>query len=318
LLDQYVEMLMPERFRQGHSVFRANFLASPQTRLMGKGRDLYGLRKDGTEVPIEIGLNPLRTASGDFVLSSVADITERKRAERERDELLSQLQLLNSELEHRVQARTAELSATLREREVLLQEVHHRVKNNLQVISSLIAMQARRMEDAGARGALEECQTRVQAIALIHEQLYRAKDYARIPFAEYTKTLTRNVFRASGTSFSTVEFVCLVDDIGLTVDKAIPCGLILNELVTNTLKHAFQPGQRGTLVISLQRDGTGRLTLMVSDNGAGLPPGLDVQRSASLGMHLIHTLAEQLEAEVRIDRTSGTRFEFIFQEESAA
>ena len=111
-------------------------------------------------------------------------LNERKRAEEERNQLLSQLRTLNTELEERVQARTAELQANLKEREVLLQEVHHRVKNNLQVISSLISMQVRSLGNDGSREALEECQTRVQAIALIHEQLYRSKDYARVPFAD--------------------------------------------------------------------------------------------------------------------------------------
>ncbi|HEX2733546.1 MAG TPA: PAS domain S-box protein, partial [Polyangiaceae bacterium] len=129
LVGQPVEMLVPERFRSQHPQYRAHFLARPAFRPMGAGRDLYGLHKNGSEIPIEIGLNPLRTAQGDFVLSSVVDITERKRAEREREELLGQLRALNAELEQRVQLRTEVLSATLREREVLLQEVHHRVKN---------------------------------------------------------------------------------------------------------------------------------------------------------------------------------------------
>lgn len=318
LIGQPVEKLVPERFRHAHAGFRSSFFVSPQTRLMGGGRDLFGLRRDGTEVPIEIGLNPLHMDGADFVLSSVADITERKRNEREREELFVELQHLNAELEHRVEARTAELSATLREREVLLQEVHHRVKNNLQVISSLIAMQARRIDDGSGRTALEECQTRVQAIALIHEQLCRAKDYARIRFVEYAKTLVRNVFRAAGVSGNVVELDLQVDDAALTVEKAIPCGLILNELVTNALKHAFPDGRRGKLVVLFERRSDGRLRLMVSDDGVGLPKDFDARTCPSLGVHLVRTLAEQLEGELSVTSDSGTCFELIFLERASA
>ena len=140
-----------------------------------------------------------------------------------------------------MEARTAELQATLKEREVLLQEIHHRVKNNLQVISSLINMQVRVARPTTAsRDALEECQTRVQAIALIHEKLYQSKDFARVPFAEYARALAGNVFtvdrrRPGGASGSSSPS----HDVALAVDRAIPCGLILNELITNALKHAF-------------------------------------------------------------------------------
>ena len=240
-------------------------------------------------------------------MSSVVDIAERKRGQEERNRLLGQLQTLNYELEARVQARTAELQAALREREVLLQEVHHRVKNNLQVISSLISMQGRALGEEGGRVALEECQTRVQAIALIHEQLYRSKDYARVPFAEYARSLVGNVFRATEGPPERIRLELAIEDVALGVDRAIPCGLILNELITNALRHAFPGGRSGTIRVELGYVAGGAFRLAVRDDGVGLPPGLDVGTAPSLGLQLVSMLAEQLNAGLEVDRDHGTR-----------
>jgi PAS domain S-box-containing protein len=308
LVGQRIEMLVPERFRARHPEFRAAFLRDPRCRLMGAGRDLYGLRRDGSEVPIEIGLNPVRTPEGRFVLSSVADVSERKRGERERERLVGELRTLNAELEQRVDARTHEIVAALKEREVLLQEVHHRVKNNLQVISSLISMQARSLPKDASREALQECQTRVQAIALIHEKLYQSRDYAQVPFAEYARSLVSTVFEATGVAPDRVSLVLATEDVALAVDKAIPCGLILNELVTNALKHAFPDGRHGTIRVELGQLPDGTLHLEVSDAGVGLPADLDLEQSPSLGLHLVRMLARQLGATLRIEREGGTRF----------
>ena len=288
LIGQPVEILVPERFRAHHPAARAGFTISPVARPMGAGRDLFGLRKDGTEMPIEIGLNPLRTSDGDFVLSSVVDITERKR-------------------------RTSELTAALAEREVLLQEVHHRVKNNLQIISSLINMQLRNLAPGPGGDALLECQTRVQAIGLIHEQLYQSKDYAHVPFADYVRSLAHNVFSATGSSPSLVTLELAIDDVALAVDKAIPCGLVLNELITNSLKHGFKDGRRGRVRVELARLDDARCRVSVEDDGVGLPVGMEVAQSGSLGLLLVRTLAEQLEAELEVDGTQGAAFRLTFQ-----
>jgi two-component system, sensor histidine kinase PdtaS len=273
----------------------------------GTGGDFFGLRRDGTQVPLEIGLNPLETEDGRYVLSSVVDISERKRAERERERLLGQLRCLNADLERRVQERTSALMVTLHEREVLLQEVHHRVKNNLQVISSLINMQVRGLGEGASREALLECQTRVQAIALIHEDLYQSRDYAQVQFSEYTRHLARNVFLATGVSPETVSLDLAIEDVALAVDKAIPCGLILNELMTNALRHAFPDGRAGTLRVELTQREDGGLRLAVIDDGVGLPAGFPSQAATSLGWHLIRMLVKQLRASLEIEGTRGTQ-----------
>ena len=312
LIGQPVEILLPERQRHQHAQLRTGFLQRPQFRAMGAGRDLYGLHRDGSEIPIEIGLSPLAAEGGDFVLSTVVDITERKRGEQERERLLTKLATLNSELEDRVRGRTAQLSSMLKEREVLLQEVHHRVKNNLQVISSLINMQIRKLQPGTDRAGLEECKTRVEAIALIHEKLYQSKDYARVPFSDYAASLARHIFYATGVSSANIRLAVDMENIALPVDQAIPCGLILNELITNALKHAFPGDRDGAVRVELRKTSPCDMLLAVSDDGVGLERELDPGTSSTLGMQLVTTLVEQLDGQLRVVRGNGTSFQISF------
>lgn len=313
LIGKSVEMLVPAALRGRHAGLRQEFSEEPKTRAMGAGRDLYGLRSDGSEVPVEIGLNPLQMGGADFVLSSVVDISERKRAQLERERLVGQLKSLNAELEQRVEARTADLTAVLHEREVLLQEVHHRVKNNLYVITSLMEMQARTLREGESRRSLQECEGRVHAIALIHEKLYLSKNYAAVPFSDYIRGLAKDVFQATGNAAASVNMSLAVDDVAISVEKAVPCGLILNELIINALKHGFPSGRSGTIRIELARLSTG-LRLAVADDGIGLPSGLELGAATSLGLRLVTTLAKQLGAELSIRVEGGTRVELMFPE----
>ena len=208
--------------------------------------------------------------------------------------------------------RTAELSVTVKERELLLQEVHHRVKNNLQVISSLMNMQMRQVTAPAARAALAECKTRVEAIALIHEKLYQSADFARVPFSEYATTLAGNIFHATGASPTGVTLDVQIDDVSLPVDQAIPCGLILNELITNAVKHAF-PGERsGKIIVELRMINSRQMLLAVGDDGVGMTEVAAPRASRALGMQLVETLAAQLDGQLEIIRGHGTQFRITF------
>lgn len=319
LLGQSIELLVPERYRGLHPGLRESFHKEPSARAMARGRLLHGLHKDGSEVPIEIGLNPLHTSEGSLVLSSVVDVTERQDADRQREKLLEELRRVNEDLDGRVRSRTAQLAATLQERDVLLQEIHHRVKNNLQVISSLINMQARRVKDSESRGALFECAARVQAIASIHEKLYQSTDYSRIPFSDYARDLVKSIFHTTGMSNGMISLDLRIDpSLLLTVDKAIPCGLILNELISNALKHAFPDGRHGKISVDIRPLAGRGVLLRVADDGIGIPADFSIEKSASLGMQLVATLVAQLKGKVAIRREVGTEFSVTFDLADAA
>jgi PAS domain S-box-containing protein len=284
LIGQAVESLVPERLRGGHSGYRIGFFKNPETRPMGHGRELYGRRKDGSEIPVEIGLNPLTTSSGQFVLSSIVDISERKFSIQ------------------RLQEQSAALTATLKEREVLLQEIHHRVKNNLQIIASLINMQMRRLETSAEREMLNECKTRVDAIALIHEKLYQSRDFRNVPFADYARGLIATIFQASGLTFDRISVHISIENVLLPVAQAIPCGLIVNELVTNSIKHAFPQQRSGRIEVSLTQAGE-NYTLIVSDDGIGMST-VDLSES-SIGLQLVANLADQLNGRLSMETGAG-------------
>jgi two-component sensor histidine kinase len=214
-----------------------------------------------------------------------------------------------------LEAREASLAASLKEREVMLQEIHHRVKNNLQVIASLITMQMRQLHDVASKSALEECKMRVQAIALIHEKLYQSRDFASIPFSSYARGLASNIFQATGMSSAVVTLELDISPVMLTVDKAIPCGLILNELITNALKHAFPNERQGKLRVALQRITGGEISLSVADDGIGIDADFDVETCNSLGLQLVSTLVAQLDGALTITRHAGTVFEVRFPAE---
>ena len=250
----------------------------------GQARELLGRRKDGTEIPVEIGFTSLNTAEGEFVLGSVVDPSERRRA-------MVQLQ-----------DRTNDLTSSLRERDLLLQEVHHRVKNNLQLISALINMQARRLSGE-PRAALSECKRRVEAIGLIHEKLYHARSYAQVPFSDYLRSLAANLMHASDISEAQVQLDCQCDTVLLPVDKAISCGLLLNELLTHALQHAAQC-QGATLKIELRALAGSRVQLMVREPMVANVATAD-SASSKLGLQLVSMLTEQLEGTLESDLDQG-------------
>lgn len=215
------------------------------------------------------------------------------------------------ELIEELRAQQVSLSAGLREREVLLQEVHHRVKNNLQVIASLINIQKRQLCDDAARQALAECKARVETIGLIHEELYQTRDFANVQLGQYVRRLAHGLFQAVGHSSSGISLEIEVDDVALPVSRVIPCGLILNELITNALKHAFPGRDRGVIKIEV-RQMDDRVVVTVTDDGVGMPEGLDPNTSSSLGMQLVGMLSKQLDGRVEILRGYGTSIRLTF------
>ena len=204
------------------------------------------------------------------------------------------------------------VKASLLEKEVLLSEVHHRVKNNLQVISSLLNLQARTVDDAQVGEMFRESRNRVRTMALTHEQLYRSEDLARVDLGRYVRDLAGSLFRSYGVDPQVVSLRLDVGELSLPLDSAIPCGLIINELVSNSLKHAFPDGRRGRIAISLQREGPGQATLRIADDGAGIPEDVDLRETASLGLQLVTSLVDQIQGALEEDRGDGTAFRITF------
>jgi two-component sensor histidine kinase len=199
------------------------------------------------------------------------------------------------------------IAASLSEKEALLKEIHHRVKNNLQIISSLLKFQSRYVQDQEALGMLSESRNRIRSMALIHEKLYQSHNFARIDFAEYIRSLARSLFRSYGID-NAVALTIDADAMTLDIDRAAPCGLIITELLTNTLKYAFPAGQTGTINIRLRSKGEDHFTLVVGDSGIGLPEGFDLQKTPTLGMQLVALMAKQLQGTLVLDTSAGTTF----------
>jgi len=204
------------------------------------------------------------------------------------------------------------IAKSLKEKKILLQEIHHRVKNNMQIITSLLRLQSGYVIDTEDRKMFEESTNRVKSMALIHEKLYRSEDFEKIDFGEYVRALTRNLIISYGVSPGKVKLESKIDDVMLNITEAIPLGLIINELFTNSLKYAFPEERIGKITVEL-KDDNGELVLVVSDDGVGLPPDFDIEKCNSLGMELVVTLTRQIKAKMEFKNDNGTVFIFRFR-----
>lgn len=301
-----------------------NLLGVTEEQLLGKTADDPGwrfLREDGSDMPVDeypvnrvlatrqpvqdyvvgvqrpdaqrvlwglVNAAPEFTADGElsYVIVSFMDITDRRRVEQQ-------------------------VQASLCEKEVLLKEIHHRVKNNMQVISSLLNLQARGIEHEQSREILKDTRSRVTSMAMVHEQLYQSPDLARVDFARHVRSLASYLFRSYCDASGAVVFQEEIGDVDLTLDTAIPCGLIINELVSNALRHAFPDGGQGEIRVGLDHDDD-RFVLVVSDNGVGFPADLDFHATNTMGLQVVTTLAGQLNGTIELDRDGGTTVKITF------
>jgi len=264
-------------------LYEVDVKRNPQDFLEEKIITLDGMVKD-----IEVGDVPIIYDNQPAVQLVVRDITERKK------------------LENR-------LKKSIKEKDLMMKEIHHRVKNNLMVIQSLLQLQSRYIKDKDALNIFKESQNRAKSMALIHQRLYQSDDLKRIDFGEYARSLSIDLFRTNANSPELINLDIVVENVMLDVNTAIPLGLILNELVTNSLKHAFPHGRSGKIWVNFHSEGS-KFNLSVSDDGVGVPDNLDSEKSDSLGFRLVNSLSEQIGAQLTIDTTNGTKFEIIFED----
>ncbi len=204
------------------------------------------------------------------------------------------------------------LQESLKEKDTLLRELHHRVKNNMQVISSLLNLQANHVADPAAKEMFRESQRRIRSMALVHEQLYQSANLSRINFANYLRHLSSHLFQSCGVSTRRVHLNLELEELFLEVNTAIPLGMIFNELLTNSLKHAFPGERRGEIAVSFRRSDEQKACLEIRDNGIGLPPDFSFDNTETLGLQIVHTLSNQIKARIELDTTAGTSIKILF------
>lgn len=248
--------------------------------------EFKGVRRDGTVIYVEVSVAGITYRGEPAALNYLRDVTERRYAEEQ-------------------------IKTSLRDKEVLLREVHHRVKNNLQVVSSLLFLQSQTVKDEETRRILEESRNRVKSMAFIHKQLYQSANVAKIDFSPYVRNLGRNLLDSYKTNGNGVALDVHVEDVSLPLDAAIPCGLIINELISNALKHAFLNVSVGHIRVDLHRIAE-KNVLTVSDNGVGLPGEIDVLNTETLGLQLVSALVTQLDGRMELVRDKGTLFKITF------
>jgi two-component sensor histidine kinase len=246
------------------------------------------MRTDGTVFSAEYWSYPqIKDKEIIGAVITFTDITERKKAE-------------------------IEIKNSLNEKEVLLREINHRVKNNLQIIASLLHLQADSIDDKKLVDILKESETRVKSMAIVHEKLYQSSNFADINFKQYLEKLVYDILYTYGIKIGTIKVQLDIEDIDLNMDTAIPLGLIINELVTNTIKYAF-PQNEGTITIKL-KSLPENIEITIADNGIGLPKDIKLENPETLGLQLVQTLTKQLDGKLKLNKDNGTEFKITFKE----
>jgi len=261
-------------------------------RIKNFSREQTYVRKDGELLSANVTVSLVRDSNDNpnYFVAVFEDITERKEYERQLEE-------------------------SIKEKEVLLKEVHHRVKNNMQVISSILNLQSSYIEDETALAILRESQDRIKSMSFVHESLYQSKTLSEVNFSEYVQNIARNLFHSYGRPEGGLSLDFDLEEVFLNLDTSIPCGLIINEVVSNSLKYAFQGREKGVIRIEFSKLADGKLKLIVSDNGIGLPDNFDIENAESLGLQLVTTLVTQVSGELKIDTSNGTEFNIVFKEQ---
>jgi PAS domain S-box-containing protein len=271
-----------------------------ELRMRTKNGDWKWILTRGKVVERDAGGQPVR------MIGTHTDITDRRMMEEE-------IRSLNKALEQRVVERTSQLNASLEEKVHLLREIHHRVKNNLQIIISLLNLQSRYVEDEKTQQLIRESQNRIKAMALVHEKLYQSGDISKINLDDYVRFLGNSLFQFYGMKGKGITLNTRIFEIHIGISTAIPVGLIINELVSNSLKHAFPDRKKGEISLAITREDA-VLNLVYKDNGVGIPQDLDLRNTKSLGLRLVITLVEQLQGTIELDRSSGTKFTIVVRE----
>lgn len=285
LMNLRVDDLVPIECRHHHKGLRSGYFQHPEARAMALRQELFACRQDGSLFPVEVGLTPLWFSEGMRVLATVVDVSVQK-------------------------SNQAELVRALEEKTVLLNEVHHRVKNNLQVVSSLLSLQARNVPE-DARVYLQESQDRIRAMALIHQLLYEQKSFDRVDIASYAQRLMGLLRRSYLTGPGIRVVMDAPEQLFVPLEVAQPFGLLLNELVTNSIKHAFRGRDSGEICLTMEEAGD-LVRIRIADDGVGLPGGVEIGKGRSLGFQLVPGLVEQMGAQLARLDVAGTCFELTF------
>jgi len=288
VVGQPLDVLLPATLSHVHRQHIHDFAESHVTaRRMGERGEIRGRRKDSTEFPAEASISKVGVEGMTMFTVILRDVTQRVAAEEK-------------------------IKASLREKEALLKEIHHRVKNNLQVVTSLLGLQSRAATDEQTRKMFQESQDRIHSMALLHESLYQSNNLSMIDFPDYIRQLASHLFHSYGVRADRIHLRTNLDELYLNLDSAVPCGLIINELVSNSLKYAFPDGREGEVRIELHEHSDDQARLVVADNGIGLRSDIDWCTARSLGLRLVRSLAEQLRARIEVKSNTGTEVQLTF------